>query len=110
MYFLVGCNKPTDTAPSNMVQLFIPTAFTPNGDGINDYFLIEAKPTLIYYHIKIYDNSNIKVYESSDYINTGWDGRTNDQPEPAGSYLWSIEYQAAGTSKYTQNGYVQLIR
>ena len=110
-FFSSGCSKPTDATPSNnAAQLFVPTAFTPNGDGINDNFLIKSSLPLVYYHIKIYDNTNLRLYESSDYLNTGWDGKTNGESEPAGSYLWSVEYQSDGAPKLTQNGYVQLIR
>jgi len=99
-----------EDTPGNKPQLFIPTAFTPNNDGLNDNFVIKASPDLTYYHIRIFDNSNIQLYESTVYGDAGWDGNANGQAEPVGSYLWVIDFQAAGTAKFSQNGYVQLIR
>jgi len=105
-----GCGKSTnDVIPSNMPQLFVPTAFTPNGDHINDTFLIKTSGVLTYYHIEIFDNSNITVYQSNN-IQSGWTGTYQDQPEPSGGYLWVINYQAEGTKVVQTSGYVELIR
>jgi len=57
----------------------------------------------------IYESTNVQIFESND-IKKGWDGKASGQPEPAGSYLWIIDYQAPGMAKITQNGYVQLVR
>jgi gliding motility-associated-like protein len=107
---LAGCVRHViEPTPQSSVQLFVPTAFTPNGDGHNDTFMVTAKPALTYYHIRIYDNSNILLFESQN-IKTGWDGNVKGQPEPNGSYPWIIEYQADGTEKFTKSGSVQLVR
>jgi gliding motility-associated-like protein len=105
-----GCNKATDESiPANMPQLFVPTAFTPNGDHINDTFLIKTSGSLTYYHIAIYDNSNITVYQSNNIL-SGWTGNYQNEPEPSGSYLWVINYSAEGTKVVQTSGYVELIR
>jgi len=98
-----------EAAPSNMPKLFVPTAFTPNGDGLNDIYLVGASGPLTYYHIAIYDNNNITVYEG-DNISKGWDGKYLDEPEPVGSYLWVINYQAEGTKVVQTSGWLELIR
>jgi gliding motility-associated-like protein len=92
-----------------MPQLYVPTAFTPNGDHINDIFIIKSPLKLSYYHISIYESDNILVYQS-DNINLGWDGTNKGQPEPSGSYLWIINCQTEGSKVYTSSGYVELIR
>ena len=106
----VGCsNKINGVVPSNMPQIFAPTAFTPNGDHINDTFLIKASGQLTYYHIAIHDNNNITVYQSNNIL-SGWNGTYEDGPEPVGSYLWVINYQAEGTKMVQISGSVELIR
>ncbi len=104
-----GCTKPGDVLPANMPQLFVPTAFTPNGDHINDTFLIKASAPLTYYHIAIYDNNNVMVYQGSNIL-SGWDGNYKDEPQPIGSYLWVINYQAEGTTVAQMSGWLELIR
>ena len=116
-YFLIGiallinygCTK-TDN-PAGMPQLFVPTAFTPNGDHVNDIFTVipQSNVPLTYYHISIYESDNILVYQSNN-INGGWDGTFNGQPQPDGSYLWIIKCQTEGSPVYTSSGYVELIR
>jgi gliding motility-associated-like protein len=111
VFFLLvwGCKKYEDPSPVNKPQLFVPTAFTPNGDNVNDSFIVTSKPGLAYFDIKIYENSNILIFENSS-IKRGWDGTFNGKPEPAGSYLWVIEYKAVNSDKFTQSGYVELVR
>ncbi len=106
---LWGCAKSDMSTHANMPQLFVPTAFTPNGDKVNDTFKIVAKSPLTYYSITIYDNNNIVVYQDNN-IETGWDGRYEGDPEPGGSYLWVINYQGEGTPVAKMSGWVELIR
>jgi len=73
-------------------DLFIPSLFTPNGDGKNDFFKIygtgiEAINMIIYNR-----NGNI-VFQTSDVnflLKTGWDGTTNGAKQPEGSYMYVI--------------------
>ena len=105
----VGCSNKIEVVPSNMPQLFVPTAFTPNGDHVNDTFLIKVSKPLTYYHIAIHDNNNITVYQGNNILN-GWNGTYQDGPEPVGSYLWVINYQAEGTKVVQLSGSMELIR
>lgn len=67
--------------------LFVPNAFSPNGDGINDEF----KPVGVRvhsYHLQIYDRWGRKVFESFD-IHQGWDGNGY----PTDVYVYMIRYE-----------------
>ncbi len=69
---------------------FVPSSFTPNGDGNNEVFKpvgmgIEDDQFLM----QIYDRWGKLVFESKDQ-NTGWDGTVNGSPAQVGTYTWSM--------------------
>ncbi len=71
--------------------LFVPSAFTPNDDGLNDVFHVRQLCPMRYYSIKIYNRYGQMVY-TSVYINQGWDGKFNGLPVDIGTYLYEITY------------------
>lgn len=90
-------------------EIMVPDAFTPNGDGKNDYFrpvmsFIPAKFLMI-----IYNRYGISVYKSTD-PQEGWDGRINENsPAPEGVYTYHIEYTSVnGQKKVVKPGTVTL--
>jgi gliding motility-associated-like protein len=86
----------------------IPNAFTPNGDGKNDTYVILAKDVKTF-HMSIYNRWGETVFTSND-ITHGWDGTYKDAQQPAGDYVvfFSIEY---GKNKSAQkNCTVTLLR
>jgi gliding motility-associated-like protein len=74
------------------IELLIPTAFSPDGDGLNDVFgpLVPAVQ-LSDYSLLIYNRWGQLIFESKD-ISQGWDGRINDQPAPMDVYSYVIIY------------------
>ena len=66
--------------------LRIPTAFTPNSDGLNDKFKIQGNGVKEF-SIVIYDRWGMKVFESKD-INYSWDGTIYGQPAHPGVYVY----------------------
>jgi gliding motility-associated-like protein len=58
-------------------DLVIPNVFTPNGDGINDFFEILNLEHYPMAQIVIYNRWGNKVFEHSDYYNNWWDGRNH---------------------------------
>jgi gliding motility-associated-like protein len=59
----------------NPGSLNIPNAFSPNGDGINDFFVIQGLSAQS--HLIIFNRSGKKWYESENYLND-WDGKDSD--------------------------------
>jgi gliding motility-associated-like protein len=77
---------------------YIPSAFTPDGDGINDIFKpILASPSFTIYSLQftIYDRWGGEVFEG-DGISKGWDGTKNGRECPAGAYVYRIAFQVEG--------------
>ncbi len=73
------------------VKLFVPTAFSPNEDGINDVFRPAAAGPLERYHMQIFDRWGGLIFESND-PQTGWNGEgRNGKPLDPGVYLYTLE-------------------
>jgi gliding motility-associated-like protein len=77
-------------------ELKIPNVFTPDGDGLNDYFAVESK-SLRHISMEIFSRSGLKVYTffgDGEYLRQwkGWDGNVNDSSVPAtpGIYFYVI--------------------
>ena len=77
-------------------DFFIPEAFSPNGDGINDLFVIRGIQNYPANKIVIYNRWGNKVYEASPYLNN-WDGqatiglRVNGSDLPTGTYFYLLD-------------------
>jgi gliding motility-associated-like protein len=74
--------------------IYIPNAFTPNGDGINDSFkpiLTNPELTIEYWHLTIYNRWGEVLYEGFD-PGSGWDGLYKGKPVSADMYVYRIEY------------------
>ncbi len=90
-------------------ELYVPTAFSPNGDGANDLFRIKASGVIKKFIIRIFNRWGEQVFESND-INESWDGFYKGVAQPLSSYGWSAEYTFSDGSKYTKSGNVTLVR
>lgn len=93
-------------------DIFIPTAFSPNGDGVNDIYNIVPFNELLSFDIQIFSRWGQLIFESTD-INTGWDGTYNNITSEIGTYIFKIVYQVEtfdGAAEYTLSGTVALLR
>lgn len=96
------CQDNTNSIPD--LGLFIPNVFTPNGDGINDYWRPHISSQITAYNLFIYNTNGVEVYSStspSDY----WDGECNNEPCEDGQYNYSISLNGQNSS-----GGVSLVR
>lgn len=92
---------------------YLPNAFTPNGDGLNDSFRVMPRYDYVNkYHLSIYNRWGQRVYETTD-INKGWDGTYKGSPCMLGAYIYRIVYEEFGQlpmeSKVVE-GTVMLVR
>ena len=74
-------------------NVFIPNIFSPNGDGINDYFyLLSGFPGITVLELNIYNRWGSQVFGATDIVTnqelSGWNGKTNGKMANAGSYVW----------------------
>jgi gliding motility-associated-like protein len=96
-------------------ELYVPSAFTPDGDGMNEVWLVTGSDVLEY-HLIIYDRWGVLVYESHS-LKLPWLGQLRDGDEyvEAGVYPYIIEYKVkSSTGKISDakkyKGFVTLIR
>jgi len=92
-------------------NLWLPTAFTPNGDGINDFFL-PIGYNITEFHMKIFNRWGQLVF-STDDADKGWNGYSNGVPAEMGAFVYYVAWAGFqdGVSKGgTLQGNVTLIR
>jgi|GEM_PF-3029602 len=90
-------------------KLFIPTAFTPNSDGLNDRFGAYIDGGLEAYRLNIFNRWGELLFSATD-SSRFWDGYWKGKLQPAGVYIWHCEYKFAGMSTQSEKGTVSLIR
>ncbi len=88
---------------------YVPTAFTPNGDGKNDVFRFVAAGITEIYYFKIFNRYGQLVYRSIS-PSTGWNGSFNGKPQTTGIYVWLIEGKDYLGNNIKRKGTVTLIK
>jgi gliding motility-associated-like protein len=83
-----------DTIPILVANLWVPKAFTPDGNGVNDIFLpVTADMAPEDYHLRIFDRWGQLLFESTD-PNRGWDGSGLHGGHTAtGIYVWRLTFR-----------------
>ena len=106
----IGCADTTQ----NIIQYyyndyFIPNSFSPNGDGLNDYFGAIGIANVRDYNLQIYNRWGELIFESFD-PNFKWDGTFHNLYCPDGVYVWKLYCVNANNQFSNKNGYVTLLR
>ena len=89
-------------------DVFVPTAFTPNGDGLNDLFRIGNLGVYKVDRMQISDRWGVVLYSATG--NKGWDGTYYGTPQDMGTYFYLIHLAGPGNKHLTLKGDVTLIR
>ena len=88
------------------VSIFIPSAFTPNADGLNDDFGVKGEG-IQNYKMLIYDRWGEVIYSSTN-PHEHWDGTYKNEPVENGVYVYEVF--AKGFGKHPKTGAVTLLR
>jgi gliding motility-associated-like protein len=107
-----GCTSTDSMTIFKDCYLDIPNSFTPNNDGLNDYFLPRQllSKGVTSYKMSVFNRWGQLVFETTALSGRGWDGRFNDAVQPQGVYIYVIDvsYTDGRKEHYTNN--VTLIR
>ncbi|MFT4759681.1 MAG: gliding motility-associated-like protein [Paraglaciecola sp.] len=90
-------------------RLYAPNAFTPNRDGVNDYFQFTGVniETLDW---QIFDRYGLQLYIGNG-MDDKWDGKYGDKPMPNGAYVFTAEYTVKETREtLAMRGYLTIVR
>ncbi|WP_118974458.1 PKD domain-containing protein [Taibaiella koreensis] len=90
----------------------IPNAFTPNGDGSNDYFYPRQliSKGVVSFSMTVFNRWGQKVFETTNVNGRGWDGRFNDKEQPMGVYIYQIRAVLKNGRAEDYSGNVTLVR
>jgi gliding motility-associated-like protein len=93
----------------NQAAFFVPSGFTPNGDGRNDIF----RPLAIGYrslnYFRVFNRFGEQIYFGQS-LNNGWDGTYHNRQAEQGTYYWEISYTDRFGQLGSQKGDVTLVR
>lgn len=95
-------------------QLYLPNAFSPNDDKINDTFAPLTNPNLEIqnYQLRVYNRWGGLVYTSQKFSDA-WDGQIKDTPAPEGLYIWVVQCEINLSEEwfpYSSTGEIVLIK
>lgn len=95
-------------------SLKVPNAFSPNGDGINDYFNVYDVKSIISFRAAIYNRWGVQLYtwgiDEMGCEECGWDGTYKGTPVKDGVYFVVISARGADGINYDIKGDVNLLR
>ncbi|MBI3501119.1 MAG: PKD domain-containing protein [Bacteroidetes bacterium] len=86
----------------------VPSAFTPNGDGVNDILKVRGGP-LKEMDWRIYNEWGNELFHATDQTQ-GWDGTYKGKLEPAGRYVYTLTGTTFGDEEINKKGDVTIIR
>ncbi|MCX6315725.1 MAG: gliding motility-associated C-terminal domain-containing protein [Bacteroidetes bacterium] len=90
-------------------EIYVPTGFTPNGDGLNDLLLPVPVGIKSYNYFRVFNRWGQLLF-STTTLNRGWDGRLNGKEQPTGTYIWIVEGVTKDNRLITKKGTTTLIR
>lgn len=90
-----GCHSTDSVLVEVAESLFIPNAFTPNNDGLNDTWKIPYLDPVWGAEVTVYNRGGQQVYYSNEALVT-WNGRYKGIPQPAGIYVYIIILRKKG--------------
>jgi gliding motility-associated-like protein len=95
---------------STLPEIYVPSAFTPNGDGHNDFFRIVAPGIERIKVFRVYNRWGQLVFDSPVTHITGWDGSYNGKPLASDTFVWMVQAIDYTGKAHFKKGTVTLVR
>ncbi|MBK8611067.1 MAG: gliding motility-associated C-terminal domain-containing protein [Chitinophagaceae bacterium] len=93
----------------NCIPIGIPNAFTPNNDGVNDYFKPTVNVEITEYELRVYNRVGQLIFQTRD-LAQGWDGRFKNQQQSPSNYIYQISFRTNDGQSLKYAGNILLIR
>lgn len=90
-------------------MVYIPNAFTPNGDGDNDEYRVQVK-YFKDFKLRIFNNWGETLYLANSYKDHGWKGQYKGSAVPTGSYMYKLKVHGLNDNMFEYSGTLNLIR
>ena len=105
-----GTARDSITILKSSCKVYIPSAFTPNNDGLNDYFKVSGTSEITEFDMNIYNRWGEIVFSTKNK-DVGWDGKYKGVELSSAVYIYVIKYKEINSdTKQTRKGTVTLIR
>jgi len=107
-----GCSSTDSVEIKKSCYIDIPNAFTPNGDGVDDYFLSKEllSKGLTKFNMSIFNRWGQVIFKTDNTSGRGWDGKFNGEPQSTGVYVYMIEASFLNGQSEKYQGDVTLLR
>lgn len=107
----LGCSATESIVVNKDCYIDIPNAFSPNGDGINDFFFPRQllSNSLTSFKMQIFNRWGQVIFETTKTDGRGWDGNFNGSHQPEGVYIYKVSATVNG-EKEDYQGNITLIR
>lgn len=96
-------------SPDCKIFYILPTAFSPNGDGLNDVFRVKTSDIPLSFSMRVFNRVGQLVFETHD-ISEGWNGWQKSQQAPVGAYVYMISAVTSEGKHIEQHGSVMVTR
>ena len=93
----------------NGPQYYMPNAFSPNGDGLNDVFRAIPVGISNTTYFRVFNRYGELMFETNQWLK-GWDGTYKGKPQPSGAYVWSVKGTDKDKKVVELQGSVMLVR
>ena len=91
-------------------EVFVPNAFSPNGDGNNDIFRVTSSAGIELIQFDVYDRWGNRVWSTNDF-RSGWDGTYKGKTESMDTYFYVFRYRCLTDGEnYIKKGDIMLMR
>ncbi|HWJ91996.1 MAG TPA: gliding motility-associated C-terminal domain-containing protein, partial [Flavisolibacter sp.] len=90
-------------------ELYVPTAFTPNNDGLNDRLKVVPVGIQSFGYFAVYDRWGQLIYRTTNY-NEGWDGTFRGTKQPSATFVYVTEAIDYRGKRLFRKGTVTLLR
>ena len=108
-----GCSSAATISVSVGDKLKIPNAFTPNGDGLNDYFnfiiSLDNPTRIVVDQFQVYDRNGLLIYDN-EMPETGWNGKYFNTNCTSDVYVYTIVMHNKYSKTFKLSGDVLLVR